>query len=340
MVSLDGHRHPMSENAIPPDLSVIIVSYQTRELTVACLRSLLNQTLDTHFEVLLWDNASTDGSPEAIARLFPEVDLVASEENVGFGLANNRLASRARGNQLLLLNPDTVVLNGAVDALMEFSLSNPTARLWGGRTLFPDGSLNPTSCWAAPTLWSCLALACGLNRLFPAVRFLNPEGMGGWRRDTIRRVDIVSGAFLMIDTELWNRLGGFHPAFWMYGEDADLCMRARQFGARPIITPDATIVHHGGASEPGQAGKMTKLFCAKAQLYRLHWGPLRAWTGLHLLDLYAGTRVMGLAFLRAFFPGRISGPSETWKMIWLRRTEWHEAYERVGTPPHPDSVRR
>ncbi len=322
----------MSEKTRPVALSVLIVSYETRALTLKCLESLFEQTRETAMEVLVWDNASKDGSPEEIARRFPMVELVASDENIGFGMANNHLAKRASGGLLLCLNPDTVVLNHAVDNLVSFARDRPAALLWGGRTLFPDGRLNPTSCWAAPGLWSGLSEACGLHRILPSVLLFNPEGIGGWRRDTIREVDIVSGAFLMIDVELWHKLEGFHPAFWMYGEDADLCLRARHAGAHPVVTPEATIVHYGGASEPGQVGKMVRLFRAKAQLYRLHWSPLRSYLGLILLDFYAYNRFVGLAVLRILSPRRYRASSESWREIWRLRHEWHQAYD--GVDPH------
>ncbi len=187
-------------------LSVLVVSYQTRELTLACLRSLLQETKAVCMEVLVLDNDSSDGSAEAIAEEFPELTLFALQENLGFGAANNYLADRARGRRLLLLNPDTLVLHGAVDHLWAFAESHAGAQLWGGRTLFEDRSLNPSSCWGAPTPWSALSLGLGLARAFPRSPLFHPEGLGAWKRDTVREVPIVSGCFLMIDRDLWQCL--------------------------------------------------------------------------------------------------------------------------------------
>ncbi len=321
------------------ELSVLVVSYQTRELTLACLRSLLQETSVVDMEVLVLDNDSSDGSAEAIANEFPELTLFALDENLGFGAANNYLAERARGQRLLLLNPDTVVLDGAVDHLWAFANSHGDAQLWGGRTLFEDRSLNPSSCWGAPTPWSALSLGLGLARAFPRSPLFHPEGLGAWKRDSVREVPIVSGCFLMIDRELWQDLQGFHPDFFMYGEDADLCLRARAHGARPLIDPEAVIVHYGGASERGvRSGKMTRLFTAKAQLYRKFWGRGAARFGLFTLDLW--TLVRRLAFGLLGLVGKGSPTSrQAWNEIWQGRDAWHSAFHRTTPYKAPGGKR-
>ena len=129
-----------------PKISVLIVSYNTREMTLACLRSVAAQTQTAH-EVIVLDNKSQDGSVEAIAAEFPDVQLMAEQDNHGFAKGNNIAAKRARGDYILLLNPDTIVLNGAIDQLVAFAERKPEAKIWGGRTLFGDHSLNTSSCW-------------------------------------------------------------------------------------------------------------------------------------------------------------------------------------------------
>ncbi|MEZ6003188.1 MAG: glycosyltransferase family 2 protein [Planctomycetota bacterium] len=317
-------------SAAAPELSVLVVSYQTRELTLEAVRSLLAETREVSIEVLVLDNASSDGSAEAIAGEFPGVTLFALKENLGFGAANNFLAERARGRRLLLLNPDTVVLDGAVDKLWAFAEARPAARLWGGRTLYGDRSLNPSSCWGAPTPWSAFCLGLGIARAFPRSAFWNPEALGPWQRDSEREVPIVSGCFLMIDTDLWRTLEGFHPDFFMYGEDADLCLRAARHGARPRIAPMAAIVHYGGASERAvRAGKMVRLFTAKAQLYKKFWGPGAARFGLFTLDLWAFVRRSAFGLLGLVGKGSPAS-REVWREIWSRRGEWHQAFRATG----------
>jgi N-acetylglucosaminyl-diphospho-decaprenol L-rhamnosyltransferase len=256
-----------------PELTIILVSYNTKDLTLECIRSVFEQTRSIPFEVIVLDNASTDGSAEALREAFPDIHLIASSENLGFGRANNLLAKQARGRRILLLNPDTVILDHAVDRLCEFADKNPDRRIWGGRTVFADGTLNPSSCWADATLWSVFCYVTGLSR-FNWSRLFNPEGYGSWKRDTVRAVDIVTGCFFLIDKDLWQQLGGFDPQFFMYGEEADLCMRARRFGARPTITPAATIVHHGHASEPDRAEQRIKVLAGRITLMQRHRPPL------------------------------------------------------------------
>ena len=175
----------------------------------------------------------------------------------------------ARGRRILLLNPDTVILDHAIDRLYAFAEAHPDCGIWGGRTVFSDGRLNPTSCWRGFTLWSIFCFTTGLTRMRRSGLF-NPEGYGGWQRDSARAVDIVTGCFFLIDRALWERCQGFDPAFFMYGEEADLCIRARHFGARPMMTPDATIIHYGGASEPDRAEQRIKVLASRISLMRRH----------------------------------------------------------------------
>jgi GT2 family glycosyltransferase len=265
-----------TEPATTPRVTAVVVSFRTKDLTLACIESFLIECRGFPAELVVVDNASDDGSAEAIRARFPEVRLIASTTNLGFGAACNLGAKESRAERLLMLNPDTVVLNRAVERLVRFADEHPGARLWGGRTLFADGRLNPSSCWRAPSPWSALALGLGLSSALPRRAWSNPEGYGGWRRDHVRQVDIVSGCFLLVDRALWDELGGFHPDFFMYAEDADLSLRARHLGAQPCIDPSATIVHLGGASERVRADKMVRLFTARAQLYRKFYGPLEA----------------------------------------------------------------
>ncbi len=312
------------------DVSIIVVSYNTRELTLAALDSVYAETLDTSFEVIVVDNASSDGSADAIAGHPGRPQLIRLGTNIGFARANNLAALRAKGRRLLLLNPDTVVQGRAIDLLLAFARGHPEAGIWGGRTLFGDGRLNPSSCWGRMTPWRLFCRASGLAAVFKTSELCNGEAYGGWPRNRVREVDIVSGCFFLIERELWNRLNGFDPVFFMYGEEADLCLRARGIGARPMVTPAATIVHYGGASERARADKMVRLLAAKASLIERHFAP--AWRSAGLL-LHAAWPLS--RFLTFALAARLSGHSAhaeaaaTWGRIWRRRAEW-----RHGWPIH------
>ena len=310
-------------------MTVIVVSYNTRELTLACLKTLYANTHETRFHTVVLDNASQDGSAEAIARDFPQVELIASQDNLGFAKANNVVADRADTEWLLLLNPDTEVHEGAIDRLMDFSRDHPEAGITGGRTVFPDGSLNAASCWGRITPWSAFCLATGLTSIFRDTTFFNPEGIGGWKRDTAREVDIVVGCFLMIRLSLWKELGGFNPKYYMYGEEADLCLRAREMGYRPMITPDAQIMHLVGASSAKVSDKVMMVAKARTSLIRDHWPPALVPLGVALMWLWGGLRVTAARAMALTGRARFAGTAEKWRRIWSHRGSWLKGYEEL-----------
>ncbi len=331
-----GHAMARGESeiatAIPSDgpdplVSIIVVSYRTREMTLECLRSVKRETRRASYELLVVDNASNDGSAEAIAKEFPDIRLMALGSNVGFAQGNNIAAREAKGKYLLLLNPDTVVLDGAIDRLVAFAHARADAGIWGGRTLYGDGSLNPTSCWHRMTLWNVFCRTAGMAALFPRSEFFNSEAYGGWDRSTEREVDVVTGCFLLIGRELWERLGGFDPKFFMYGEEADLCLRAAKLGARPAVTPQATIVHYGGASEQAETEKTIRLLAAKAELIKRHWPPPSRRIGLFLFSLWPLTRAIAVSSAALTLGGAPrQARAETWWQVWQRRRSWRLGY--------------
>lgn len=311
-----------------PELTVIIVSYNTRDLTLACLETLHANTTQTSFRTVVWDNASQDGSAAAIAARFPGIEMIASSDNLGFARANNLVAAQARTEWLLLLNPDTEVHPGAVDRLLAFSKAHPEAGITGGRTVFPDGSLNIASCWMRITPWSALCMATGLTAAFRGSALFNPEGMGSWKRDSVRQVDIVVGCLLMIRRALWEQLGGFDLKYFMYGEEADLCLRARALGYSPMITPEAEIMHLVGASSGRMADKVVMVAKSRVTLIRDHWPRRQVPLGLGLMWLWGALRVAtarGLALSGRMRHGMVA---EKWAVIWARRGEWLAGYDR------------
>ena len=299
-------------------LSILVVSYNTREMTLDCLRSVVEETPSLSFEVLLLDNQSADGSFEAISQEFgddPRFKLVASSENLGFAGGNNELATMASGEFLLLLNPDTVVLGRAIEKLVEFSRATPTNLIWGGRTVYSDGSLNASNCWGDHSLWMLLSSALGLAFLFPNSTFFSPRSYPKWDRRGVREVGVVTGCFFLLSRQSWEKLRGFDPDFFMYGEEVDLCLRARaQIGARPICTGEAEIIHHGGASDPPGPDKVIRLLLADLRLFYRHWSRPRFKLARGLLLLRIGVRSLA---------SRIRGDSDSvWTEVWKRRREW------------------
>lgn len=308
------------------DVSIIVISYNTLAMTKAALDSVSRETSRVTYEVIAVDNASTDGSADMIAAHPLKPHLIASPINHGFAAANNLAAKQAKGRYLLLLNPDTVILDGAIDKLVAFAAERPQAKIWGGRTRFGDLRLNPQSCWQRMTAWNLFCRASGLAALFKSTSLFNGEAIGGWQRDSVRDVDIVVGCFLLIERSFWTELGGFDPAFFMYGEEADLCLRAKKLGARPAITPEATIIHYGGASERIRADKMVRLLSGKVMLIDRHWSRATAPFGKALLAAWPLGRAVATSVIALFKPS-VAPAAETWRTIWRRRAEWIAGYK-------------
>lgn len=176
-------------------------------------------------------------------------------------------------------------------------------------------------------MWNLFCRATGLTGIFHNSPLFNSEAYGGWDRMSEREVDIVTGCLLLISREDWDTLDGFDPAFFMYAEEADLCLRARTaLHARPRITPEAVIVHHGGASETVRADKMVRLLRAKRALIRRHFPVWQQPIAMALFDMVPATRSLAFDVLTRL-GGRSNAPksADVWTEIWNRRTEWRPA---------------
>ncbi len=316
------------------DVAIIIVSYNTEYLLRDSLRSVYDQRGSLRQQVIVVDNGSIDRSVDMIKHEFPDVELIEAGENLGFGRGVNLAATRANAEFLLLLNPDTLVLDRAIERLVQFARSKPGHGLYGGRALRRDGSLELSSCWALPTVWSMTCFALGLSTVFRHSRWFDPEAMADWRRDTVREVGIITGCLLLAHRDDWRRLGGFDERYFMYGEDADLAFRARQAGFRPVICPEACIVHDVGKASATRAGKLLLLFKGKATLVRDHFNGWRR--QLVLLELLMGVGLRALPALMK--PRRDLAEEDPWKTVWMQRRDWIRGYPDRKSPREPGSV--
>ena len=308
-----------------PDISVLMVGYRTRAELARCLPSLFAASEGLGVEVVLVDNASGDGTAAWVAEAFPQVNLIALEENIGFGRAVNLAAEIASGDHVLLLNPDTEVRPGALDALLRFARAHPRAGLVGGRTLTDEGATEPSSCWGRPTRWSTFCFATGLSTAFSRSPRFNPESMPGWARDDSREVGVITGCLLLASMDTWRALGGFDPRFFMYGEDTDLSLRARAAGYHPMITPEAEVVHTIGASS-ARTNRRVMIMRGKATVAVKHWPGLQGRLMVSLLAAGVGLRAGLDAAARAV---RRGGDESEWAGTWKRRSEWLAGYPPV-----------
>ena len=300
------------------EVSIIIVSYNTMDYTLAAIQSVYDQT-DAIFELIVIDNASSDGSADAIADRFPLVQLFRLDYNAGFAGANNIGVQKSSGQFVLLLNPDTVVMDHAIDKIVTFGKENPEYGVYGGSTFFADGSRNPTSGWGKPTVWSMFCTATGLMSVFRGSKIFDSESLAWWDWREPKQVGMVTGCFMLLQRKFWDELGGFDERFHMYAEDADLSFRASATGRPCIIVPSAAIIHYGGASERVRADKTVRLLTAKVQLFRKHWGRVGRVYAVAMLKMWALSRslYMGLTLLI-----RRSSEKNSWGEVWRRRSEW------------------
>lgn len=267
------------------DLSVVIVSFNTRDLLRTCLQSVRDECADGRIEVLVIDNASRDGSADMVAAEFPQVTLVRSDVNLGFAAANNRLFPLAQGRYVALLNPDAVVRAGALRSAIEKMDAAPEVGAAGGRLVGPDGLPRP-SARKFPSAVNDLLTLSGLAARYPRSRFFGRFDRT-WA-DPLRaaEVDWVPGAFTIVRRSVLEQVGYFDEDFFLYYEEVDLCRRIRAAGHSIWYWPDLVIAHIGGASAKtvrhlgiSSAGAQLTLWRMRSALlyYRKHHGAFGAW---------------------------------------------------------------
>lgn len=262
-------------------LSILIVSWNTHDLLAQCLMSIAAHPPHGEYEIIVVDNASTDGSAAMVRTRFPEVRLIENAANLGFAGANNQAIDCSRGGYLLLLNPDTVIEAGALAALVDFMDAQPTAGAAGSLLLNADGSLQD-SCHRAPTLFRELWRLFHLDSLYPLAQYR----MDDWPQDTPRPVDTVQGAALIVRRGVIDRVGMMDPSYFMYSEEVDWCLRIRRAGWQIYWVPQSRIVHYGGQSTRQVASTMfVQLYRGKLQYFRKHYG--RVYAALYKVVLLA-----------------------------------------------------
>ncbi len=248
----------------PLDLSLIVVSWNTRELLRQCLQSIVDEPGvylvaagapagaarppdALTVEIVVVDNASADGSAAMVQADFPQVRLMANQHNAGFAAANNQAIAQARGQVLFLLNPDAYLLPGALTGLTRFLAAHPEAAVAGPNVLKPDGDWQAAS-FRFATLWDLLCEALFLSVLWPRSPLFARKELGGFHRDAVREVDWVEGCALAVRRVVWDSVGPFDEGYWMYVEELDWCRRAKGMGYRIFFTPEAQVVHYGQRS--------------------------------------------------------------------------------------------
>jgi GT2 family glycosyltransferase len=258
-----------------PVLSILIVNYNAATVLGDCLASLPAGAGRLSHEIIVVDNASTDDSVALIRARFPAVQLLANAKNVGFAAANNQAADAARGEYLLLLNPDTLVRPGALETLVAYAEAHPTLGTLGPRLLNADGTPQ-RSCWRGfPGLRMALSDALYLWKL-PGLPLARATEYQPSELTQPRLVDHLLGAALLIPHNLWQQLGGLDASFFLFLEETDWCYRAEQHDRPSLFLPTAVIVHLGQHSmDQNPARNLPQFYRSYCQFYRKHRAPTR-----------------------------------------------------------------
>ncbi len=232
----------------PPVLSVIIVNYNVKEFLQQALSSLRKALQGLRAEVFVVDNASDDGSVQLVRDQFPEVKLILNQKNLGFSRANNLALKQARGEYVVLLNPDTVAQEDTFTKLLRFMQNHPDAGMVGCKILNPDGSLQLACRRSFPTPWVAFTRLAGLSYLFPKSRIFGKYNLSYLPENQVSRVEAISGSFMMMRRQVLEQIGLLDEAFFLYGEDLDYCYRTSQAGWNIYYVPETQIIHFKGES--------------------------------------------------------------------------------------------
>jgi GT2 family glycosyltransferase len=281
-------------------VSVVVVSWNTWNLLRACLKSLGAGYRRGRLQAVVVDNASADETVAAVGREFPSVALIANERNHGFAAASNQGLLASDGRFILLLNPDTVVGDGAIDVMVRFLEDHPEAGAVGPLVIGVDGVLQD-SCFPLPTMMREAWRLFHLDRVSRRATY----PLADWRGSGPREVDVIQGACLLLRRSVLESIGMLDERFYIYTEEVDLCRRIRSAGWRLYWHPDASIVHLGGQSTRQVAERMfLELYRSKIQYFGKHSGSWGARVYKVVLAAAAVPRIIGSALLVALVPRR------------------------------------
>jgi GT2 family glycosyltransferase len=322
------------------DVSVVIVSFNTRDLLRECLQSVFRESGSLRVQVIVVDNASTDGSPRMVEQEFPDVLLTRSEVNLGFGPANNLGFRSAGGRYLVLLNSDAFLTEGSLQRSVAHMDANPLAGLGGGRLTGRDGSLQP-SARMFPTVVGDLLVLSGLAARFPRSRFFGRVDRTWASPMEAAEIDWVPGAYSIIRAEALQSVGPFDPRFFLYYEEVDLCKRIKDAGYSIWYWPDIVVVHIGGESsrqvrslQLSRTGAQLTLWRMRSMLlyYRKHHG-LFAWLTMAVEAIWYWLRSQRRRWSRN--PDRRAIARADRSMISIMRQAWRDTRGGRCSPEQP-----
>lgn len=312
------------------ELSIIIINYNVKEFLQNLIHSLQKALSKITHEIIVVDNASDDGSVEFIRDKFPQIHLIVNKTNVGFSKANNEALKISKGKFILLINPDTIVSEDTINRMIYFLNQNPDAGLAGCKILNPDGSLQLACRRSFPGPWTSFCKVTGLSTLFPKSKLFAKYNLTYLDENSTYEVDAISGSFMMMNREAYEKVGGFDEQFFMYGEDLDLCYRIQKNGYKVYYYPGTQIIHYKGESTKRSSLDETKYFYNAMNLFvKKHFSSfylveiiLRSAIGFRKFFAFLGRRKLSFTavILDVIFFNVCLILAEK---LYLRFTEWH-----------------
>jgi N-acetylglucosaminyl-diphospho-decaprenol L-rhamnosyltransferase len=268
------------------DLSIVIVSWNTRDLLTQCLESVYAMVSDLSLEVIVVDNGSTDGSQAMVRQRFPHIYLISNQENVGFARANNQAMRLSKGRYALLLNSDALLLGNAAQVMISLAEANPQAGIVGAQLLNPDGSFQ-ASHTPFPNLWQEFLILSGAGRMLYGHWY---PSRGPQEDQGPQMVDYVEGACMLVRREAFEDVGGLDEGYFMYAEEVDWCYAMREKGWQVWYQPAAQVIHlGGGSSQSRRTQREADLYFSRVRFFRKRYGDRAAW--LLKLQIYGLTAI-------------------------------------------------
>src|SRR5687768_14170401 len=284
-------------------LSVIIVNYNVKYFLAQCLRSVEKAIKQIDAEIIVIDNASSDGSITYLQRQFPHVRFFSNKTNTGFGKANNQGLAQSSGDLVLFLNPDTIIPEDALVKCISFLKSRAEAGALGVKMIDGSGSYLPESKRGFPSFATSFFKLSGITSLFPRSRKLAKYYLGHLPNDEVNEVDVLAGAFLMVKRAVLNVTGAFDEAFFMYGEDIDLSYRIQQAGWKNFYFPLTSIIHFKGEStRKGDLDYVRMFYKAMSIFVKKHYAFSSSKLYPLFIQLAIALRAVPTA-LKTFIPG-------------------------------------
>ncbi len=249
------------------DISIITVNYNVKEFVLNLVISLKKALVDFSYEIIVVDNASQDGSVEFLREKFSDINIIANNKNLGFGKANNIGLSLAKGKYICLINPDAIVKEDTFKVMIDFFENTPNAGLAGCKVLNPNGTLQLACRRGFPGPWTSFTKVSGLSTLFPKSKLFAKYNLTYLDENKTYEVDAISGSFMMFRREVYEKVGGFDPDFFMYGEDLDLCYRVQKAGYKVYYVHKTEVIHYKGESTKRSSIDETKMFYDAMQIF-------------------------------------------------------------------------